>query len=398
MHKTLSAWIRKASDLLDRYKGDVPFHHNLKGAFSADTRMGSRDRRMVRAFCYALLRCRSCFDNLSNEQTALAALFLTQPEVYDRISSLQHGFLIGRVNDNAPADIEERINTLTKSGIQVSEDSLFAEGVSLSEGIILSTLRRHQLLPLPVWLRVRRGKLIEVKGRLEKAGFNYRVSDLSPNAIALPPQTELATTGIIEDGLAEVQDIGSQLTLSYSDCTWQGHWLDAFAGAGGKSLLLLDEHPGISLSVSDLRKSALQNLESRFKRQGFKPVSITETDYTSANNYFGTEAFDGIIADVPCTGSGTWARTPEDRLRFEEKSVEKYYERQKTVCIHLLRYLKPGGFFIYITCSVFRDENESVVSYLEDTGGLQKIRSVMLDGAKLGGDYLFSALLKKKGA
>lgn len=398
MHKTLAAWIRKASDLLDRYQGDVPFHHYLKRAFSNDKRMGSRDRRMVRAFCYAILRCRSCLDDLNNDQIALAALFLTQPELYDSIRSLQDGFLTDRVNDNAPADLEERINTLTKSGIQVSEDSLFAGGVSLSEGIILSTLRRHQLLPLPVWLRVREGKKMEVKGRLEKAGIIYRVTGLSPNAIALPPQTELATTGIIEDGLAEVQDIGSQLTLSYSDCTWQGHWLDAFAGAGGKSLLLLDEHPGISLSVSDLRKSALHNLESRFKRQRFKPVSITEADYTSENNYFGKETFDGIIADVPCTGSGTWARTPEDRLRFEENTLDRYCERQQSVCMHLLKYLKPGGFFIYITCSVFRDENESVVSYLEAKGGLQKIRAVMLDGSQLGGDYLFSALLKKKGA
>lgn len=398
MHKTLAAWIRKSSDLLDRYQGDVPFHHYLKRTFSGDKRIGARDRRMIRSFCYAMLRCRGYINGSDNENRALAALFLTQPEVVDYLRSMQDTFPIGNTIESSPASLQERINMLTRSGFELKEDALFTGGVELSEGIELSTLRRHQLLPLPVWLRVRRGKMDEVRERIEKADIVYMDSDRSPDAIALPPQTELAGTGIIEDGLAEIQDIGSQLTLDYSEFTWKGHWLDAFAGSGGKSLLLLDQHPGISLSVSDVRSSALQNLQARFKRHGYTAASLTEADYTSENNYFGSETFDGIIADVPCTGSGTWARTPEDRLRFEGVMPDGYCERQRRVSTHLLKYLKPEGYFIYITCSVFRDENENMVNYLEETGGLEKIRFGILNGAGMGGDFLFSALLKKKGA
>ena len=87
-----------------------------------------------------------------------------------------------------------------------------------------------------------------------------------------------------------------------------------------------------------------------------------------------------IIADVPCSGSGTWSRTPEQLYFFQESKIEEYSALQKRIVSNVIAQLQPGGSFVYITCSVFKKENEEVAMYIKENFHLQLKQMEVLKG------------------
>jgi len=171
-------------------------------------------------------------------------------------------------------------------------------------------------------------------------------------------------------------------------------WWVACAVSGGKTLLLLDRSPGVDLLVSDTRLSILRNLDERFELAGIKGYRQKLVDLTKDTaTVLGDEQFDGIILDAPCTGSGTWGRTPEMISAFDSESVGRFAALQRQLATQAIKHLKPGQPLVYITCSVFAEENEGVVSYLQDTHGLQVQRADVLHGYRHKADTMFVARL-----
>jgi 16S rRNA (cytosine967-C5)-methyltransferase len=109
----------------------------------------------------------------------------------------------------------------------------------------------------------------------------------------------------------------------------------------------------------------------------------------------GDRRFDGIICDVPCTGSGTWARTPESCYFFKTDSIAEYAQRQAAILRNAGTYLKENGKIIYITCSVFRAENEEVIESIAAEGALQIKSAELINGLSIGADALFAAELRR---
>ncbi len=99
-----------------------------------------------------------------------------------------------------------------------------------------------------------------------------------------------------------------------------------------------------------------------------------------------------IIADVPCTGSGTWARTPEQLLYFRKEQIEKYTSLQKKILQNVIPHLKKGGHLLYVTCSVFKKENEEIVTFIQEELHLTLINMEILKGYEMKADTMFAAL------
>ena len=230
---------------------------------------------------------------------------------------------------------------------------------------------------------------------LTEHGVEY--SQPTPHALALPNSTALGQVPGLE-GLTEVQDLSSQRTLDRVEAMSGESWWDACAGAGGKSLLLLDRFPGLRLLVSDVRSSILKNLDARFSTPGAngyrrKVVGLTR----DTAPVLGDEQFDGIIVDAPCTGSGTWGRTPEMMTFFGGRDmIDKFLILQRSIVKGVVRHLKPGKPLVYITCSVFADENEGMVDYIRHEFGLQLSSSEYLKGYEEKADTLFVAVFIKQ--
>jgi 16S rRNA (cytosine967-C5)-methyltransferase len=198
---------------------------------------------------------------------------------------------------------------------------------------------------------------------------------------------------------------------------------DCCAGSGGKSLLLYDIQPRVDLAASDVRQSILINLKKRLERADIRKYrsfildltsneieysrhkaqgrstttrSSTNQQLTTSNQQPTTNnLFDLIICDAPCTGSGTWSRTPEQLYYFNEKNIGHYASLQRRIVSTIHQNLKPEGFLVYITCSVFRRENEEIVNYINETLHLELIQQRLLKGYEQKADTMFTALFQK---
>jgi 16S rRNA (cytosine967-C5)-methyltransferase len=170
----------------------------------------------------------------------------------------------------------------------------------------------------------------------------------------------------------------------------------------------------IELTVSDVRESIIVNLERRFKTAGIDHYDDFVSDLSHPNSEVVSQKlqrssfrhparditlrdmrspFDLIIADLPCTGSGTWSRTPEQLYFFNPSSIKNYSDLQKKIISNVIPHLKKTGKLLYITCSVFQLENEGVVRYALEQFPLKLEKMKILNGYDTGADTMFAALL-----
>jgi 16S rRNA (cytosine967-C5)-methyltransferase len=235
-----------------------------------------------------------------------------------------------------------------------------------------------------------------VISQLNKAGVSFQQP--AANCLSFPNGTSLEK--ILKPDSYRVQDLSSQKTAGYFQTEKDEIWWDACCGAGGKSLLLMDKEPGIKLSVSDTRERILGNLSERFYMYGFKHPDqylLSASDSLQTVDAFGkTIRFDSIICDVPCSGSGTWARTPEQLYFFDPEKLDGFAEQQFAIASNVVKHLKPGGKLYYITCSVFKNENESVVQKLLNKTGLKLETMELINGISQHADSMFVAVLKNE--
>jgi 16S rRNA (cytosine967-C5)-methyltransferase len=217
--------------------------------------------------------------------------------------------------------------------------------------------------------------------------------DEGNGCLALPNGTRLETL-FPKQHWFEVQDLSSQQTAQYFKPQKWDSWWDACAASGGKSLLLYDREPSIKLVVSDIRESILANLDERFQLAGLQKYQKKLLDLTqNVESVLHDYEFDGVILDAPCSGSGTWGRTPEMISQFDSYKIEFFQKLQQSIVRNVVKYLKPGKPLIYITCSVFKAENEDVVDFIVKELGFKLEEQAVLKGYENKADTMFVSRL-----
>ena len=119
-------------------------------------------------------------------------------------------------------------------------------------------------------------------------------------------------------------------------------------------------------------------------------------DLTKPTAEPGDEKFDIILCDAPCSGSGTWARSPEQLFFFNEKSLGAFAERQQKIVTNTLPFLKEDGLYFYITCSVFKKENEEMAAWIASRFSLQLLEQKYIAGYGAGADTMFVGVFWKE--
>lgn len=269
------------------------------------------------------------------------------------------------------------------------------DDITLSDGITWAQWIESMLIQPDAFIRAR-VPVATLTAILAANDIPY--THLRDNCIALPNGS--AADKVLPVDSYVVQDASSQYTGTYFQPADGQHWWDCCSGAGGKSLLLKDINRKIQLTVSDKRPTILHNLQQRFKQYHHQPPAAFVADLSSPDSLkkeLGNKRFDSIICDVPCTGSGTWARTPEQLYFFTPSILEGISTLQQQIAPNVAQYLKPGGTVYYITCSVFQQENETVVDKLiaaDQSLSLQ--HSELINGTGHKADSMFIAVLKKE--
>jgi 16S rRNA (cytosine967-C5)-methyltransferase len=236
--------------------------------------------------------------------------------------------------------------------------------------------------------------VLEVIDELNTLGYPFERDDV---CIRFESNYPLQDTRSFASGFFEIQDIASQQTATMMHPQKNQAWWDCCAGSGGKSLLLLEQERQIQLFVSDNRESILHNLQDRFAKAGIRQFAAVLADLEMADDTALRSIPDmqGIIADVPCSGSGTWARSPERMSFFTASDLQFHVAQQRNIMTPVVSKLLSGGQLLYLTCSVYSDENESQVDWMQKTFGLTVITTNYFQHSDRGGDTLFGALLSK---
>lgn len=379
--------LRNFHRAIEAYQHTEPFARFLTRFFKENKQMGSSDRRMTSRLCYNFFRLGRAIPHFSMDDRLVVAEFLC--EVESQVVALYRPEWLSYLT----APLTEKIDFLKEKDDDVTID-IFPFLSLLSPSINADAFARSHLVQPDLFIRVQQNAKPIVERILTEKGIV--VEPIFGNAYRLPNGTKLQDIRKIE-GLYEVQDLSSQQSLEGLHLASGEKWWDACAGAGGKSLLLLDRCPTIDLLVSDIRLSILRNLDERFDKAKIKTNSRKKVlDLTTdIHPFLQGETFDGILVDAPCTGSGTWGRTPEMLSQFDEDNIQAFVTLQQQILTNVVQYLKPQGQLIYITCSVFEEENEQIVQYLEREHGLQLEQGGIIAGYNRRSDSMFAARLRK---
>ncbi len=247
----------------------------------------------------------------------------------------------------------------------------------------------------PLDLRVNRLKVSRAAAAaaLAAEGIEARPTPLSPLGLRVERRHTLPALAAFRDGLIEVQDEGSQLVALLCDARPGQAVADICAGAGGKTLALaaaMEESGRLVALDRDVRR--LERARPRLARAGVVNAELRRLegpeDTWLAEN---AGAFDRVLVDAPCTGSGAWRRHPDARWQLNEATLERYLVAQAESLELAVRLVAPGGRLIYATCSLLPEENgRQVARFRAAHPDFVPLPMAEVWAATLGGDCLSS--------
>jgi 16S rRNA (cytosine967-C5)-methyltransferase len=275
-------------------------------------------------------------------------------------------------------------------------------------------------------LRVNLRKVSREKARRsleEELNCPVELTSLSPLGLRIRDRKNLSATRASREGWIEVEDEGSQIVVLSTDPSPGETVLEACAGAGGKTLALLDvlcrgertaaSSPPAALIACDVEPSKLAELERRSADAGvsglLKAIAISpEGELPEA-----VPSADLVLVDAPCSGFGTLRRNPDLKLRYGPADIAAFSATQREILERFSSRVKPGGRLAYVTCSLLRAENDAVASAFEaahpefdaypSRWGKASLPGESLEGGRLrldpvltGTDGFFVSLWKKK--
>ncbi len=198
--------------------------------------------------------------------------------------------------------------------------------------------------------------------------------NLAPDGITLIPGALLSSARRVEsgeitkaqafrDGQVVIQDEASQLVaalVGYGLSRDRFRILDCCAAPGGKTLAIADHNPESAITAVELHPHRARLLQKLLQAHPVQSAQI-QIVTADARHLPVAQRFDRVLADVPCSGTGTLARNPEIKWRLTANDVTELQQRQLAIVQSAMAQVAPGGGLIYSTCSLEKEENENVI-------------------------------------
>ncbi len=212
----------------------------------------------------------------------------------------------------------------------------------------------------PFTLRVNRRQADVESYRAELLQAGLSAERTGPYALTLEKAVPVERLPGFSAGRVSVQDLGAQYAAPALDLATGQRVLDACAAPGGKAAHIL-ECADVELTALDKDPQRLARVAANLERLKLAARLVTG-DATDPGPWWDGRAFDRILADVPCTASGVVRRHPDIKWLRQPGDVAQFVATQEALLAGLWRLLAPGGKLLYVTCSVFPDENGAVIT------------------------------------
>jgi len=360
---------------------DIVAHHRPASVALADWGRthrfaGSGDRAAIGNLVYDALRERSASAWMMGTETPRALVIGALARVWDLNKADLTDIFSGDRHAPDPLSDDER-NRLESANEETWPGHVRAnvpewlwpvftaafDAEAVDEGKALS--RRAPLDLRTNTLSATRDKILKSLAR-----YNATAGPITPTGIRIsPPNFGDRTPNVqseagFQRGHFEVQDEGSQVVAGLTMAQPGEQVLDLCAGAGGKTLALAAamQNKG-QVFAYDSDRQRLAPIYARLKRAGVRNVQVRAPD-ESLDDLKGR--MHRVVIDAPCSGSGVWRRRPDAKWRLTSEALQKRLVEQREILEEAAKYVRPGGYLCYITCSVLSDENEAqVLAFLE---------------------------------
>ncbi|WP_238368656.1 RsmB/NOP family class I SAM-dependent RNA methyltransferase [Mesobacterium pallidum] len=345
---TPGARIAAAMEVLDEILDGTAAEPALKGWARGHRFAGSKDRAAIRDHVFDALRMLASSAALGGARTGRGVMIGLLRQQGADLDTLLNGA------GHAPAPVEtwETGEIATRADrldlpewlLADWDDSLGDEADAVAEA-----LRARA----PVFLRANLGKTDRDTARaaLAREEIETEIATLSQTALRVTEGARaIAQSQAYADGLVELQDAASQAVVARLELTPGAHVLDYCAGGGGKALALAAR--GAKVDVHDAEPRRMVDIPARAARAG---VTLRQVE-TPAPGY------EIVVADAPCSGSGSWRRDPQGKWRLTPADLDRLNAVQDMI-LSQIQSLAPR--IAYVTCSVLRRENgDRVAAFL----------------------------------
>lgn len=400
-------FLRLLAALRPHLRGEPTLPARIQTLLARHKEFGSRDRRLYRELLYTTIRYLPWIEPALDTDQARAVKIVAWLAAETRDTAAFRTTLAG--DWPAAPTLIERARFLGADTALLLPDWVALEcPAALEPNQLESLLTRASL-----WLRLQTDEAGRVAADFEARGWHWKASGLLPNAWKLLVEADVTKSSSFEAGAVEIQDLGSQLVLESIGINSGGHWLDACAGAGGKTLQLARLlGPSGTVDASDIRSAALDELVARACRAARRPLprpgrsprevrgipgsaairvvqplalqanggalppsSLTVAPDPASRATCGLDAlspglpatpsttlYDGVLVDAPCSGSGTWRRSPHLKWSTTRETLARHATLQLQLLEQHGARVRPGGRLVYATCSLARTENQDVVT------------------------------------
>ncbi|MBO7556294.1 MAG: RsmB/NOP family class I SAM-dependent RNA methyltransferase [Alphaproteobacteria bacterium] len=341
--------------------------------------IGSKDRRFIAEETWNILRhfYRLEFDAQSNNIRKILLVYLREQNLSEIFSGSEYAM--------TPLTQEEQtwLQNISDTPYPPATEAECPDWIyeKLNDFALFKSLTN----PATADFRINNANRETIIEKLSFEGIDAEKTPLSPIGIRLQNRINLNNCQTFLDGYIEPQDEASQLTAILADVKENNKVIDYCCGAGGKSLAIaaLLKNKG-KIEAHDINPRRMEPLFSRMNRLHISNIFPITTDKIS-------DDYDCFIIDAPCSGTGTWRRSPDAKFRLSKQKLNELVSIQQNILEFAAQKTKTGGKIVYITCSILPEENNlQIENFLAQNPDFQKTDLSHIWQQKIGTPYPFA--------
>ena len=375
-----SARYQAIFEIIEQVFSDKQPADNILNSYFRERRyIGSKDRRFISENVWDIIRHRRRLE-FEAQSTSIRKLMI----VWAKNKSLETVFGGGQYGMSILSEEEtDWLDNLPENPYLQDVEAECPQWLfdKIKDFELLKSLNR----PATADFRVNAGSRETIIKKMKEEGFGVVSTPFSPIGVRAEERINLNNCITFQDGLIEPQDEASQIAAILADVKPEHKIIDYCCGAGGKSLTLsyLMQNKG-QIEAHDIDERRLEAILPRMKRLQANNIKTVKTAEVGQD-------YDRFIIDAPCSGSGTWRRSPDAKFRLNEKKLLEIVDIQSSLLDLAVEKVKQGGRIVYITCSILEEENtQQITKFLNRNNDFSLVDMQTIWDKKIESPYPFA--------